>query len=175
MLLVLLPQLPARTLRVGLIQALAVMAKFVALAILLSAASLPAIADACRRMTPNTEALEQYTSVFVGRVTGLHLKGYENRLLGKPDLIDPELGPVTITNGASPVSVNVAVTQLVRGPASGAVELSLAGCTFELPQLRDRGIFFVQPDGAFAVVIWERDQAAFNAWLSRLGVAQNDR
>ena len=151
------------------------MSRFFGLAAFLGAAVLPATADACQRMEPSAETLDGYESVFVGRVTGLHLEGYENRLLSKPDLVDPELGALTITNGASLVSVRVAVSRSIRGPSSGAVELRLAGCTFDLPQLRDSGIFFVHPGGASTVVTWERDQAAYNAWLSRLGIAQNDR
>ena len=148
------------------------MGKFFALAAFISAFLLPATADACRRMEPSAESLDQYESVFVGRVTGLHLEGYENRLLGKADLVDPELGALNITNGASPVSVRVAVSRSIRGSSFGAVELRLAGCTFDLPQLREGGIFFVHPGGEATVVSWERDQATYNTWLTRLGVAE---
>jgi hypothetical protein len=151
------------------------MGKLSALVLTIALVSLPSVADACRRMQPNAGSLEQYSSVFVGQVTGLHLEGYENRLLGKPDLVDPELGPLTITNGASPVSVSAAVTRAIQGPASGAVELHLAGCTFDLPQLKERGVFFVLPDGKFTVVAWERDAVAYKAWLTRLGVPQDGR
>lgn len=149
------------------------MGKFVALAALVACTLLPNAATACHRMAPTPEALDQYQSVFLGSITGIHLKGYENKLLGKPDLVGPQLGAIVITDGSAPVDVHVAVTQPIRGNASGAVELSLAGCTYDLPQLKDRGIFFVLPDGEVAAVAWESDSVVFGSWLSRLGVARD--
>lgn len=151
------------------------MGRFAAPALLIATALLSMPAFACRTIEPSATTLDQYSSVFVGRVTGLHLEGYENRLLGLPDAVDSELGQISITNGAAPVSLRVAVLQTIRGPANGAVELRLAGCTFDLPQPKDRGIFFVLPGGSATVVVWEQDQVAFQSWLARLGVAQNDR
>ena len=150
------------------------MCKLPALVVLVAAALLPGVADACRRMAPSADALEQYSAIFVGRVTGLHLVGYENGLIGNPDLLDPTLGAITITNGANPVALRVAVTQPIRS-ASGALELGLAGCTFDVPDLKDRGIFFVQPDGESALVVWEQDQSSYKQWLKQLGVADDGR
>ncbi len=161
--------------RVGLTQVLAAMCKSSVLAVLIALSAAPGVAGACRPVLPQADQLERYTSVFVGHVTGLHLEGYENKLLGTPDLLDAELGPLVITNGASPVSVNLAVTKAIRGPASGALALRLAGCTLDLPHLKDRGVFFVLPDGKFTAVVWERDASAFQGWLTRLGLAQDGR
>jgi hypothetical protein len=123
-------------------------------------------------MAPSIEKLSQYSAVFVGRVTGIHLKGYENGLLSRPDGVDPEIGAFSITNGASPVTVYAAVTQNIRGALSGSVELRLAGCTFDPPQLRERAVFFVQPEGTIALVVKEGDGSEFLAWLTRLGVPE---
>ena len=146
------------------------MSKSSALAAFVAFSSLPGLGEACNRVLPHAEQLDQYSSVFVGHVTGLHLEGYENELLGKPDVVDPELGPLVITNGAMPVSVNVAVTRAISGSASGGVKLRLAGCTFDLPELKQRGVFFVLPNGEFTAVVWERDSSGFQGWLSKLGV-----
>jgi hypothetical protein len=151
------------------------MGKVVALAVLIGVALLPSAAQACRRMGPSIEALDQYTAVVLGRVTGVHLEGYETRLLGKPDLMDPQLGAVSITNGASPVGIRVAVTQTLRGSASGALELRLAGCTIDTPELKERGIFFMLPSGDFTVVAWERNSEQFASWLDELGATRHDR
>ena len=150
------------------------MGRLTALVLFIATALLSVPAFACRNVEP-TAALDQYSSVFVGRVTGLHLEGYENHLLGVPDVVDPKLGDIRISNGASPVRLRVAVLQRISGPADGAVDLRLAGCTFDLPDLKDRGVFFIRPDGVATVVVWERDQARFQQWLARLGAAQNDR
>jgi len=125
-------------------------------------------------MVPALDALDDYVSIFIGHITGIHLEGYENRLLGKHDLVDPELGALAITSGASPVGIRAAVSREMRGTASGAVEFHLAGCTYDAPQLRERGIFFVLPGGTSVVVVWEEEQAAYSAWLAGLGVPRDD-
>ena len=150
------------------------MVRSVALALCLGAALFPTAASACQRMVPDPVALDGFAAIFIGHITGIHLEGYENRLLGKPDLVDPELGALTITNGASPVGIRVVVSREIRGAASNPMEFHLAGCTFDLPQLQARGIFFVLPGGTSVVVAWEEDQAAYRALLARLGVERDD-
>src|SRR5690606_19529720 len=156
-------------------QALATMGKNVAIIALLAGCLLPGAAVACLRVTPTPESLDQYQTIFVGTVTSIHLRGYENRLLGEPDAVDPVLGEITITDGSAPVDLRAVVTTPVRGNAAGAVELSLAGCTYDLPHLQDSGVFFVLPGGQAAAVIWESDKATYNSWLARLGVARDGR
>ena len=150
------------------------MVRSISLALFLSTVFFSAAAGACQRMVPTLDALDDYAAIFIGHITGIHLEGYENRLLGKPDLADPELGALTITNGASPVGIRTVVSHEIRGPASGAIELQLAGCTFDVPRLRERGIFFVLPGGKSVVAVWKDDQAAYNTWLARLGVPRDD-
>ena len=151
------------------------MGRFAAIVFLIATALLSMPALACRNIEPSATVLDEYSSVFVGRVTGLHLKGYENQLLGVADVVGSDLGIIRITNGASPVRLRVAVLQRISGPADGAIDLGLTGCTFDVPDLKDRGIFFVRPGGSTTLVVWERDQANFQNWLARLGAAPNDR
>jgi hypothetical protein len=151
------------------------MGKIVALVAIIAGTLWPSVATACHRVAPTPEALDQYQSVFLGNVTAIHLKGYENGLLGKPDLVDPELGAITITDGSGSVDLRVAVTHPIRGKATGAIALALAGCTYNLPKLKGRGIFFVLPGGETATVAWESDTATYDLWLSRLGVARDGR
>lgn len=151
------------------------MSRLLALAALLLAGLLPLPGSACQRTSPTDYGLDEYEAVFVGRVTGIHLEGYENGLLAKPDLVDPELGAITVTNGASPVNVRVAVTEPIRGTAAAAMDLDLAGCTFDLPELRERGIFFVLADKISTVVVWERDKPEYVEWLRRLGARESYR
>jgi hypothetical protein len=147
------------------------MARTLVLVVLLAATCASFPAHACQRMAPSTVAPEGYSAVFIARVTGVHLVGYENGVLSTPDLVDPALGPLSIRNGASPVTIRVAITQSIRGLMSGALELRLAGCTLSPPALREKAIFFVQPGGNAAIWVSPEDPA-YAAWLARLGVPE---
>ncbi len=125
-------------------------------------------ATACHRISPSGP-LEHYSAIFLGVVTGIRLHGLENRLLGRGDFVlDGQ--PLTITNGASPVSVTTVATLSVRGSPESPVTVRLVGCTFALPALNERGLFFVQPGGESAVTVWESDAPQFSRWLDQLGI-----
>jgi len=151
------------------------MVRLFAVAMVCVASTAPGLATACQRLEPSFQSLDGYTSVFIGRITGVHLAGYEHRLLGEPDAVVPGLGGLTITDGASPVTVRAVVSRSIRGHSTGAVELSLAGCTYDPPALKDEAIFFVQPGGSAIVVARREHESAFAEWLARLGATQDDR
>jgi hypothetical protein len=131
-------------------------------------------ADACHRISPDPKSLDQYSAVFLGAVTGIHLDGYESRLLGKPDSVTDGQA-ITLTDGSSPVSVTTVATQFVRGAPKAALTLRLVGCTNFLPALRERGLFFVNPDGTSAVTVWESSPKEFAHWLEQLGIQSDGR
>jgi hypothetical protein len=131
-------------------------------------------AAACHRISPDPKSLDQYSAVFLGAVTGIHLDGYESRLLGKPDgVIDAQA--IILTDGSSPMSVTTVATQSVRGASKTALTLRLVGCTNSLPALRERGLFFVNPDGVSAVTAWESNPQEFAYWLQQLGIQSDGR
>ena len=131
-------------------------------------------AAACHRISPDAKALNSYSAIFLGVVTGIHLDGYENRLLGKPDgFIDGE--GITITDGSSPVSVTAVSINSVRGSSNNVVTLRLVGCTTALPALREQGLFFVNSDGKSAVTVWQSNSSEFTDMLKQLGVQPDGR
>jgi hypothetical protein len=148
------------------------MCRFSSLLLLLLSSLASFGAAACHRISPSPE-LDGYSAVFLGTVTGIHLHGYENRLLGKSDRsIDGQ--PLTLTDGSSPVSVTAVATRSVRGASEAPLALQLVGCTTALPALKERGVFFVNPDGASAVAVWESSPQEFAHWLKQLGLQPDD-
>ena len=158
----------------GLTQALAPMLKLRHL--VLAAISLSAAfeASACRLVYPDPAKSNEHSSIFLGIVTGVHLAGLENRLLGKPDAHIDGM-PVNLTGGASPVVVTVVP---LSGPSKlrkAVQELRIGQCRGDVPQLRARGIFFVGANARSAMVVWESETVEFAKWSSRVEVRAHGR
>ena len=150
------------------------MYRFLAIISLLLGSLASFSAAACHRVSPDPKSLDQYSAVFLGAVTGIHLVDYESRLIGKPDgVIDGQA--ITLTDGSSPVSVTTVATQSVRGASKAVLTLRLVGCTNSLPALRERGLFFVNPDGTSAVTVWESSPQQFAYWVEQLGIQSDGR
>jgi hypothetical protein len=130
---------------------------------------------ACHRITPDRMPIEEYEAVFLGRVTGIHLVGYENSLAGEPDAHIEGLGGINFTDGSAPVTVNAVPLSVHHGNPESRVEVRLVGCTGSLPNLKDRGLFFVHAEAGSAVTVWESDKDMFVYWLERLGLDGGER
>jgi hypothetical protein len=137
---------------------------------LLAAVSAPA--SGCRAIAPDLEDTAAYSAVFVGTVTGIHLAGFERKLLGVGDG-ELEGEAFTITNGGSEVRVSAVPTRVASGVVAGAVSVRLVGCTTALPALKERGLFFVSADGTSAITLWESSGQPFSKALATLGIAVN--
>ena len=135
--------------------------------------ALPALA--CHRITPDRTLVEEYEAVFLGRVTGIHLVGYENSLAGRPDAYIEGVGGINITDGSAPVMINAVPLRVHHGKPEKTVEVRLVGCTDPLPNLKERGLFFVHPESGSAVTVWESDEEPFAFWLNHLGLGGDER
>ena len=130
MLLVLFLQLPARALRVGLIQALAAM-KYILALVILVLASIPIEAAACSCVPPGTvqQERDRSTRVFLGRVTSVeHRTPQMDRgwLTVATDWVKQLFGKATpFTDRDYPYKrVTFAVTETFKGSPIGVVKLS---------------------------------------------------
>jgi hypothetical protein len=150
------------------------MCRFLRIFLLVLGALASFSAAACHRVSPNPKALDGYSVIFLGTITGIHLDGYEAKLLGKPDKSFAGQ-TLTITNGSSPVSVTAVPTELFRRTAKAPAVLQLVGCTIALPALKERGLFFVKSDGVSAITVWESSPQEFAHWLNQLGVQPDGR
>lgn len=132
-------------------------------------------AQACQRITPDRTPLEDYGSVFLGRVTGIHLVGYESSLAREPDAYVEGVGGINVTDGSATVVVNAVPLGVHHGEPAKPVEVRLVGCSAPLPNLKERGLFFVHADSGSAVTVWESDEELFTYWLDRLGLDADER
>jgi hypothetical protein len=150
------------------------MCRFLSLFLLVLGALTSFSAAACHRISPNSDALDGYSVIFLGTITGIHLDGYEAQLLGKvgKSVVGQTL---TLTDGSSPVSVTAVPTESVRGIAKAPAVLRLVGCTTALPALKERGLFFVNSGGESAITVWESNPQEFAHWLNQLGVLPDGR
>lgn len=132
-------------------------------------------AQACHRITPDQTPLEEYESVFLGRVTGVHLVGYESSLAGEQNANIDGVGGINVSDGSAPVVVKAVPLSVHHGEPAKPVEVRIVGCTAPLPNLKERGLFFVHPDSGSAVTVWESDEELFTHWLDRLGLDGDER
>lgn len=162
----------------GLLQALAGMLNIAATLLVAIAAASALPAGACHVVQPITGRIKHYKAIFVGEVTGIRLRGYENLQLGRTD------GCTSEGNGVKPLCFNITSDPLVsvfalprvvvRGKVTDVQEIDQAGCNKPDLTLKERGIFFVNPDGRSAAIVWE-SQSNYEDWLRELGVDQNAR
>lgn len=143
---------------------------------LLGSASLPALA--CHVVQPIPGDTAKFEAIFIGEVTGIRLLGYENRELGKPDAcLATEEGaePVCFNMVSdSPVSIFALPRKVFRGEVADVLELDQAGCNNAGVSMKDRAIFFVNPGGRSAAIVWET-QPDFKDWVARLESEADDR
>jgi hypothetical protein len=135
-------------------------------------------AFACHVVRPIPGEIDKFSAIFVGEVTGIRLRSYENLQLGKYDgCTIPEAGEQSICfNIASDPKETVFALprQVIRGEIKDVIELDQNGCNRESISMKDRAIFFVNSGGTSAMIVWE-DEPDFNTWLKRLGVSLADR
>lgn len=149
------------------------MSRSLGIAAFLVGTTLSADALGCRTMRPSSSDLDAYSEILVGRVTGIRLDWYANRLLDKPDMVVPDAGGLAITDGSGPVRVYAVVTTARDPGERHERSFTLSGCTFNLPSLRQPALFFLGNDASYAIAVWENDPS-FAGWLDELGVAPDD-
>ncbi len=128
-------------------------------------------AHACHVVQPTPGNTDRYEAIFLGEVTGIRLVGYENRQLGRPDACDvAEEGDASMCLNITsdpPLPVFALPRSVFRGKVTGVLQLDQAGCNRSDVSLKERAIFFVNPGGKSAAIVWER-QPEFKDWLARL-------
>jgi hypothetical protein len=141
-----------------------------------AAAAFPA--SACHVVQPVKGRTDSYEAIFIGEVTGIRLRSYENVQLGRTDGCTIEqdgVKPLCFNLTSDPLVSIFALPQIVvRGDVTDVQELDQAGCNKPDLALKERGIFFVNPGGHSAAIVWE-GQIDYEDWLKRLGVDANDR
>ena len=119
-------------------------------------------ASACRKaFEPNENSLSSYSSIFIGEVTGIHLEDYEAYLLKKPNF-------VYVTSSTPGFQADLVISEVLRGEdKSSTAKLRMGGCMVRVPELKQKGIFFVLKGGNTSVAILANDPK-YAHWLSLL-------
>jgi hypothetical protein len=125
-------------------------------------------AVACRgNDDPVSEDLSEYSAVFLGEVTGIHLTDYEAfRARKHPDgkLNDEEIMDHVLVNNLD-FEIRVLVDREFIGLSKGVEVVLLGGCSVEQPKLKERGVFFVRPRPNNSIAVLE-SEPDFEHWLS---------
>jgi hypothetical protein len=129
-------------------------------------------AEACRNIVPDWTNFDSYESTFIGEVSGVRLIGYENKKLHldtcDQSLSDQNIECIDNIAGSPIVKLFVIPEKVFSGTVSGVQALEQVGCTRDDILPKARGIFFVNPGGTTAVVVWRSDQKEYGRWLKRL-------
>ncbi len=152
--------------------------RFPAFLALLAVALAPHAAKACRDMIPDMDSLESYESIFLGEISGVRLREYEDRRLGQPGTCEPDpvdgIECIGAISGSPGVSLFVIPTKVIRGKVVGVQELQQAGCVRTNVRLKEEAIFFVNPGGS-AVIVWRSRLHDYAEVLGRLDVDEGVR
>lgn len=154
------------------------MSKFRARLLCVALTAAASSAHACHVVQPVPGDTGKFEAIFIGEVTGIRLRGYENRELGKPDGCAVAEGGVepmcfNITSDP-PISVFALPRKVIRGEVTDVRELDQAGCNKPDIAMKERAIFFVNPGGRSAAIVWE-SQPEFQDWVERLEASSDRR
>jgi hypothetical protein len=132
----------------------------------------------CHMVQPIPGDTDKFEAIFIGEVTGIRLRGYENLELGKPDACEIEeegVEPMCFNKTNDPPLPVFALPRTVfRGDVTDVLELDQAGCNNSDVSMKDRAIFFVNPGRRSAAIVWE-SQPEFNDWVARLESEADER
>lgn len=128
-------------------------------------------AQACYVLEPVKQDMHTYEAIFLGEVTGVRLRGYENLQLGRPDgcletEVDTEPVCFNLTSDP-PISLFALPHRVFQGDVTDVLELDQAGCNRTEFELKQRALFFAHSEEGSAIVVWE-DQPEFREWLDFL-------
>jgi len=127
---------------------------------------------ACLPDTKPSLNFEEYESIFIGQVVGVHLNEYQDKTI----IALREGKDYASFAGASTPEYTVTVIpyRLYKGHASEVETLKISGCDVSVPTTLQRGIFFIQPDEE-GFVLYSSDYydyedylgKAFEYWMSQ--------
>jgi len=106
---------------------------------------------------------EEYESIYLGQVVGVHLNEYQEQTLialrkGKKYASFPSTTPE--------YTVTVIPHRLYKGQAYEVETLKIFGCDVSVPETLQRGIFFIQPDKE-VFVLYSNDYYYYEEYISK--------
>ena len=108
---------------------------------------------ACKPLNLNKVLnFSNYSDIFIGEVTGVHLNEYEKIIL--EDVKAGRYGPLPI-KGSKDHTLHIVVTKTFTGNFNGKLVLKTGGCNIMLPTLKERGIFLIDKKTSKVLPIYE--------------------
>ena len=99
---------------------------------------------ACLPDKKPTLNFEEYESIFIGQVVGIHLNEYQDKTISA---LREGKDHASFPAGSTPeYTVTVIPHRLFKGHASEVEILKIYGCDVSVPSTLQRGVFFIQPD-----------------------------
>jgi hypothetical protein len=153
------------------------------LAVALTACYLAAMASpvqACRRapFLPEPGVAERFSAILAVEATGVHLTAYEFHQLVRRGIKEAPrqsdgIGYIYPTSSTPSFDVHVLVDSVVRGESEPARQFTLGGCGMAIPNLREKGLVFVDSSGK-ALALWASQGSEYVAWAKELGLQLPD-
>ncbi len=99
---------------------------------------------ACLPDTKPSLNFEEYESIFIGQVVGIHLNEYQDKTISA---LREGKDHASFPGGSTPeYTVTVIPHRLFKGQAFEVETLKISGCDVTVPTTLQRGVFFIQPD-----------------------------
>jgi hypothetical protein len=138
---------------------------------LLAAAS---AADAClgNSLFPDDGQLDGWRVLEV-EVTGVHLTAYEFHSLVERGAVEPPADSDGIeylypTSSTPSFEIDVLVDRVWRGSSGPTGKFTLRGCGIEVPELQEKGLLFISPDGEQIGAVWASQRRFYARWKKEL-------
>ncbi len=99
---------------------------------------------ACLPDTKPSLNFEEYESIFIGQVVGIHLNEYQDKTISA---LREGKDYASFPGGSTPeYTVTVIPHRLFKGNAFEVETMKISGCAVTVPTTLQRGIFFIQSD-----------------------------
>lgn len=128
---------------------------------------------------PQIEDLDRYSEIRLVEVIGVKLTAYEAYELmrrGVRPLRNPQalLGDLYPTSSTAAFEVQALVDRTIKGPAAHTAQITLGGCAVVPPQLRQRGLVFLESGTGHAFAVWQSEGESYRKLASALGLEATD-
>lgn len=117
--------------------------------------------------TPNTKPslnFEEYESIFIGQVVGIHLHEYQDKTVSA---LREGKDHASFPGGSTPeYTVTIIPHRLFKGQVFEVETLKISGCDVTIPAALQRGIFFIQPDKE-VFVLYSNDYYDYEKYIAK--------
>lgn len=128
---------------------------------------MPGVALGCAgRSLPDLKAIDSYKAVFVGQVTGIHLRDYQEDIVRS----ETDKSWISVYDYTLPYTVTVVRQHQVRGSSALVEAIVVAGCQVPEPRVRQFGLFFIPEDGGEVIAIYDDEKALYARFATELAI-----